>query len=231
MAGVPPTFWGNIRMPGHWAVYFSAFSPGISMIASGPCCPVRIRTASVSSVMKILPSPKFACAQNSLSSIEHLVNWDFTDDGLYFYLRDKVDIIFLATIYFLMPLLQTATEHLADGHAQHTDFIEGFHQVIEFAGTGNDFDFGYFHSTPQPFFAACMTVLASISLEFFNSHHWAAGEYRAGIATLAMLDDIETRKFLGLIGANIGDETDDLEQDIGAANCQHGNDDGVFGRR
>ena len=107
-----------------------------------------------------------ACAQNSLSSIEHLVNWDFTDDGLYFYLRDKVDIIFLATIYFLMPLLQTAAEHLADGHAQHTDFIEGFHQVIEFAGTGNDFDFGYFHSTPQPFFAACMTVLASISLEF-----------------------------------------------------------------
>ena len=26
-----------------------------------------------------------------------------------------------------------------------------------------------------------------------------------------MLDDIETRKFLGLIGANIGDETDDLD--------------------
>ena len=40
-----------------------------------------------------------------------------------------------------------------------------------------------------------------------------------------MLDDIETRKFLGLIGANIGDETDDLEQDVGAATCQRISDD------
>ena len=82
------------------------------------------------------------CFKDFLCYAQNFVHRNLADNGFYFNLRHKVNIVSLPAVNFFMPLLQTAAKHLAYRHAGNANFRKSKFQFVQFFGSGYNIYFG-----------------------------------------------------------------------------------------
>src|SRR5207248_10171685 len=88
-----------------------------------------------------LPIPQLPRPRRPLDGVDRLRDHLVLDDHLDLQLRHEVHDVLGAAVELLVPLLAAEALHFADGHAAHSDGVEGLLHLVDPGGPDDRLDF------------------------------------------------------------------------------------------